>query len=73
MARQGWPGRGLARPGRARLGKARCLVDLADYVESSELHGGGAHDDDCPICAIMQRARILTKTARPSYREIDLG
>ena len=37
------------------------LGALCDEIEGLEEHGGGAHEDECPICVAIAEARKLSQ------------
>lgn len=37
------------------------LSNLCDSIEDTDDHGGGAHDDDCPICTAIKTAQEALK------------
>ena len=44
---------------------AKALTNLCDEIGNRELHGDGAHDEDCSICRSHKRARKLLSSAPP--------
>ena len=42
-----------------RYALAKVLKLLCDEIAATELHGDGAHDQDCSVCRAHKRARNL--------------
>ena len=54
----------------APQGMREAVDELCDQIEATELHGGGAHDEECPICKALERVRAVLD-ARPTEEEIE--
>ena len=37
----------------------RLLYTVCEEIEDTEQHGGGAHDDGCPVCCAIAEVRKL--------------